>query len=842
MTPSSHDTAVLEAIAPLREAGFALHWLHPRQKRPIGDDWQNRPVPTLEQLRSSHRAGNNIGVRLGEPSKMASGGFLHVIDADIRVADLAEEAWDALRALLPGLQLDSLPSVISGSGGASRHLYLVSDKPFFSKRLLVSEGKHRRERLDSKTGEKKQVWSYDWEIELFGTGKQVALPPSIHPDSGQPYIWEQEFDFSLLDLGLGPFISSAEIEATGVVTTETFAFETREPLEFKPGQLEAEIALIDVSELHYDDWIRLGQALHHQFGGQEVGWELWLQHTRRSTKYDGDDRTMRKKWRSFGRYRGQPVTMATIRQWAADARAAQWTGDMFDDLDDEDEDEDDSDDAGDGAAAFDDLFGADTAKDEEDPFEKPLSDDEVPWTALFDLNEEGAVKPTLHNIELILKNDPRLVGLAQINEFTQETVQRTAPGQKPNRRAKATKKVRQLDGRVWAVKDPLNGDLWSDDRDFAIRSVVEAPKTQGGYGIKVSDRDLKAAIVLAANDKPFHPIREYLGGLAWDGVPRIEQLFSTYLGAPDDAYTRSVSRLVLLGAVTRVYEPGHKFDFAVILEGLQGKRKSTFIQTLGRSWFAELDGDFHDQKQMVELMQGAWIMEIPELSGFARADVRSIKAFISRQKDRARLAYARRAGEFPRQCIFMGSTNDREYLKDDTGGRRFWPMLCSVAEIDIERLEAEVDQLWAEAMAAYRAMRKAKPFGTLPLYLVDPEAQQIAARLQESRRVESGDEGLAGRIAGWLDRPTNSGGFDEDEGQGRKPRNFTCLMEIWVKVMGGDIRSYDNAKAQMIGRAMEKLKDTWVRSESGGGLHTFPPPYGRQRVYERLGSLGRHSD
>jgi predicted P-loop ATPase len=92
---------------------------------------------------------------------------------------------------------------------------------------------------------------------------------------------------------------------------------------------------------------------------------------------------------------------------------------------------------------------------------------------------------------------------------------------------------------------------------------------------------------------------------------------------------------------------------------------------------------------MIELMQGAWILELPELTGFQRADVRAIKAFISRQKDRARLAYARRAGEFPRQCIFIGSTNDREYLKDDTGGRRFWPMPCHVAEIDTDRLERE---------------------------------------------------------------------------------------------------------------------------------------------------------
>src|SRR5690606_37961468 len=119
--------------------------------------------------------------------------------------------------------------------------------------------------------------------------------------------------------------------------------------------------------------------------------------------------------------------------------------------------------------------------------------------------------------------------------------------------------------------------------------------------------------------------------------------------------------------------------------------------------------------------------------------------------DRARLAYARRAGEFPRQCIFIGSTNDREYLKDNTGGRRFLPMECRVQEIDTERLERNIDQVWAEAVAIYHQMRSDQPLGTLPLYLRDAEAKATAAQLQESRRVETAEDGIAGRISGWLD-------------------------------------------------------------------------------------------
>lgn len=827
-------TTILDDIAPFREAGFALHWLHPRQKRPIGAEWQNAPVASLDDLRRTYARGNNRGVRLGEPS-IVGGLYLHAFDFDIRHADLADEAWDAFAAILPDVDPNTLPCVASGSGGESRHLYFLSDKPFFSKKLAVSEGKHRR--WDEHR--KKDVWSCDWEIDMFGTGKQVAMPPSIHPDTGQPYLWVREFDFSLLDLGYGPTISSQVIESLGAVTAETYEFETREPLTFKPGQLEAELNLISVSDLHYDDWITLGAAIHHQMGGSDAGFDLWLEQTKRSTKYDGDTRTMLRKWRSFGKNRRKPVTMATVRQWAMQARADSYK----DAFDEEPEDAADLDDmfsdspvaAAPAAAAapadpMDDMFGDSV----------PGTAARVEWTSMLQFNDKGAISGTLHNIELIAKNDSRLSGLAQVNEFTQEIVQRVSPGQKSKRRKNAAKDVRQLAGRIWQVEDQLNGELWSDDRDFAIRSILEAPETQGGYGIKISDRDLKAAVSLAANDHAFHPVREYLTKTAWDGVARVDTLFIKYLASTDDTYHREVARMMLTAAVTRIFEPGHKFDFATILEGLQGKRKSTFISVLGRRWSAELDGDFHDPKQMIELMQGAWILELPELTGFQRSDIRAIKAFISRQKDRARLAYARRAGQFPRQCIFIGSTNDREYLKDDTGGRRFWPIECKLQgdiEIDTDDLEANIDQIWAEAVTIYRQMRKDKPVGTLPLYLRGQESRSIAARLQESRRVENPDDVLAGRIAEWLERPIVDGGFEQiDEDGCPQFRNETCTAQVWVECMGGDIRQFKTAEQGMVNRALGRVPG-W---SGDGSQHRFHP-YGKQRVFYRGGIDGKIS-
>ena len=321
----------IEVAKELQSTGFALHWLRERSKAPIAEKWSEAPVLSAADLIASHRPGNNLGVRLGEPSEVADG-YLHVLDMDIRLPDLKDEAWAALRDLFPNVNFADLPCVQSGSGGESRHLYLITDKPFRSKRLAVSAGKHRNP---------KGGWSYDWEIELFGTGKQVVLPPSIHPDTGNPYLWLREFDFAVLDLGIGPFMPSAAIERLAVAEHAIYEFETREPLTFTSGQLDRILTDIPVSDLHYDDWIRLGQALHHQFGGSQEGFDLWLEHTRRSTKFTGEKqvREMRRvKWKSFGRYRGKPVTMATVRAWATAEQDRERTESLRDVFDEEPED------------------------------------------------------------------------------------------------------------------------------------------------------------------------------------------------------------------------------------------------------------------------------------------------------------------------------------------------------------------------------------------------------------------------------------------------------------------------------------------------------------------------
>jgi hypothetical protein len=291
----------------------------------------------------------------------------------------------------------------------------------------------------------------------------------------------------------------------------------------------------------------------------------------------------------------------------------------------------------------------------------------------------------------------------------------------------------------------------------------------------------------------------------------------------------------LLGAVTRAFEPGHKFDFVCILEGKQGKGKSTFIKILGRNWFTELHGDFSDRQNMIEKMQGAWILELPELSSFTKTEVDEVKAFISATEDKDRLAYDRRAKAYERQSIFLGSTNNSAYLRDETGNRRFWPILCTVPQINTDKFALEVDQVWAEIVTIYRTMRADQPFGTLPLYLQGP-ALGLAIEMQESRRIESADEILAGKITAWLnDAVKDPSGFDDvddvdDLLGGPILRDEVSLAELWTECLGRDFSQMatDRRNTTSLGQAMRHVEG-W---EFAGRQRTAR--FGLQRTYRRL--------
>lgn len=454
------------------------------------------------------------------------------------------------------------------------------------------------------------------------------------------------------------------------------------------------------------------------------------------------------------------------------------------------------------------------------------------WLEELELTPKGAIKSNLPNVVAILQNDPRLSGVIAFNEFTNETACRKS----------LVTKMKSMAAPV--VQDDVNGDLWTDAHDNAVRLLLEAPNGQRkpGYGLRVSERDLKAAVDIAGRKNAFHPVRDYLDSLRWDGRPRVDRLFVKYLGAPDTPYTREIARKWLVAGVARIYEPGHKFDFMLVLEGKQGRRKTTFVRVLAKEWYGELEGDLHNRNRLVEQMQGAWLIEHGELSGMSRSDVKDIKAFVSAQSDKVRLAYARRAYDYKRQCVFCGTTNERQYLLDDTGGRRFWMIHVEVETIDTDALAAEVDQIWAEAVHLYREMRKKQPRGTLPLYLTNEESQREALEKQESRRVQTEIDVYAGVIQQWLAEPVpvsriEGSKFSNLDGESKVLRMSVCLPEIWEQCFGNDIRQYKRSDALALGRAV-RLVPGWGLNEKVVRTHK----YGPQKVWRRIGAEGAIED
>jgi len=451
------------------------------------------------------------------------------------------------------------------------------------------------------------------------------------------------------------------------------------------------------------------------------------------------------------------------------------------------------------------------------------------WKRLLAVSDEGEVKKTLHNIQVIVGNDARLYGRLGYNELQQAVVFVREPT-RLRRKERDGKPILQFEGAIWRMDQPshrIDGKRWIDDHENALRRILEAPKTQGGYNLSaVSDRDMKAAVRGVAVNSTFHPIRDRLRGLVWDGTPRAETLFIDYLGCPDDEYHRETARLFLLGAVARAFCPGHKFDFVPILEGAQGAGKSTFIRILGLDWAGELAVDFHDNNKVIEAMQGLWIIEIAELQGFSKADTTTLKATVSRTHDKARLAWDRNPRDYPRQCVFIGSTNDDDYLRDTTGGRRFWPIRCTTNRIDTDRLRQEVLQVWAEAVAMFDAMRAEQPGGDLPLYMRDPRAVEAAGLLQDSRRAETPEELLAADIKAVLDVPEST----DLDGVETPPRDRICINELWIDLLQRDRKALEShITLRLIGKAIRMAG--W---EPGPTMRTSE--YGRVRSYKRPGT------
>ena len=433
-------------------------------------------------------------------------------------------------------------------------------------------------------------------------------------------------------------------------------------------------------------------------------------------------------------------------------------------------------------------------------FETPT--EETDWRGLLKVTEKGAIAQTIENVVIILTHDPQLVGRLGLNEMEHNIV--------------------VLSSLPWnGTKGPRQ---WNDADDAALRYYLERI-----YGLTGKDR-IYDAVNVVAQDGSFHPVREYLDSCTWDGVPRVETLLVEYLGAEDTAYTRAVTRKALAAAVARIYRPGCKFDYMLTLRGRQGLGKSALIAKLGGRWFSDSFTTLQG-KDAYEQVLGVWIMEVGELAGMRKAEAETIKLYISKQVDRFRPAYGRRTQEFPRQCIFIGTTNETQFLRDATGNRRFWVVdtpNTPTASIWDDLTPETVRLIWGEAVEIYKAGE--------PLYL----SRELEAEAREIQEAYEEENPRAGIVADYLDRllPEDWETKDlydrrawlESASEGTVRRTCVCTLEIWTEAFGQARERFDRYAGKEIRDIMANLSN-W---RSSGSKRRVIRPYGKQRYFERM--------
>ena len=457
-------------------------------------------------------------------------------------------------------------------------------------------------------------------------------------------------------------------------------------------------------------------------------------------------------------------------------------------------------------AVKDDDVKAELAAERREAAEREFADTD--WENALELDKQGRIKDTLDNIVIILRNDDELQSIA---------FNRHRDG------------IDAKDGLPWEQMKPG----WNDSDNASLKVFLSRK-----YGI-YSPTKTKDAILAVAAERAYHPILEYLDALpAWDEVPRIETLLIDYFGAEDSAYTRAVIRKTMAAAVARIYRPGTKFDSVLILNGPQGIGKSTFFAKLAGDWFSDsLTLTDMKDKSGAEKLQGYWILELSELNGMKKADVETVKSFISRADDKYRASYGVNVESHPRQSIIVGSTNaESGFLRDITGNRRFWPVRITGEsskhpwDIDSET----VQQIWAEALVTYKA-------GEV-LYLRGEEA--TAAVSEQAAAMESDDR--EGIIRNYLDtllpaewdsmslferRNFLTGSeFGGDAHKGTVKRTTVCNLEIWCECFGKEASAIKPSDSYAIAAVIKKI-DGWDKDCDKSRIRL--PIYGLQRVYRR---------
>lgn len=429
------------------------------------------------------------------------------------------------------------------------------------------------------------------------------------------------------------------------------------------------------------------------------------------------------------------------------------------------------------------------------------------WVTELEANTKGEYVSSANNLNIVFQNDQYLKGAFRLNVFDNK---RYVVKSLPWRKVEGIELLRDVD---------YSG----------VRNYVECV-----YGI-VSNQKVDDTLSLEFEKHKFHPIVDYLESLTWDGINRVDNLLIDYFGAEDNAYSKAAIRKTLCAAVARVFEPGVKFDTALILVGDQGTYKSTFVKKLGKDWFSDTFMTVQG-KESFEQIQGAWLVEIAELSGLKKAEVEVIKHYISKREDSFRPAYGRVVETYKRQCVFFGTTNDKDFLRDPTGNRRFMPVDVRKEfvkkDVTVDLTDDEIDQIWAEACMLYKSGET--------LYL-DGEEEKLA-KIEQHKHSEV--DSRRGIIEGYLNRlyPANWDSMDIyqrrswlDDPLGPKgtvEKDFVCIAEIWCECLGKDRNDMSRYNTRDINEILKSLSD-WEAIQSTKNFSL----YGKQKYYKRKDSL-----
>lgn len=687
----------------LYDAGFAIHWLHQKSKRPIESGWGNGPRKKWEYLRETYIDGLNVGVRLGAPSKI-NGNYLAVVDVDVKSTDPKHraEALKAAKALLMG-HAETCPVVASGRGNGSRHYYCLTSRPFktwnpaqSSETVKVYSPSKKPSKKEIAELTQKEIGeglrlSLAWEVSLYSDGRQVVLPPSIHPDSGKPYLWKRHFSKAL------PLVQFPEPAAAP--SDESALTSNKNPQQLLVNDVE--FKKVELDWLPISDKVREA-ILHGTDVSDRSGYLLQAVTALHSAGLTRDEvlsvLTDTKNWLSSCAFEHAKTTSRK--------RAAAWLWKYT-------------------------VKKVFTERDPSGVFNQPVQERKLSGGELAAQNAEfesqvdwrhdiirtgpkgdGPPKQCVENVVLILSK--------AIDECLAKR-------------------------NLFAYRDTYGCDTpWGGKRDELLTDddVVEIKYWLGQrWRFEPNNNTISEALIIIARKNAYDPVCDWLDSLEkWDGKKRLGTwLVDNFEAEGSKEYNAQVFTKWLVAMVMRAKMPGSKFDWFPVFEGPQGVGKSSFGRLLvGDKVFLDNLPNLADKDAALAL-QGIWGIEMGELANMRKTEIEIVKAFITRTVDKVRAPYGKRWIESPRRCVFFGTTNRKTYLTDDTGNRRIKPLI--VGKLNFEVLRRDRHQLFAEALAIYNGL-KAGTRSIERYFELTGDAKVFEAEIHQEKMVETDSDAM----------------------------------------------------------------------------------------------------